>query len=176
MTSLAQAQLHLTRAAAEVAGDALGVLFYTDDIAYTEGLMLCPDFLREQLFPVIGQFVELGQRHGVPLVYHTDGRLYDVLDDLSRIGVRGIQPLEPKAMDPLEIRRRWPGRFCLMGNIDLDLIARGTVEQVAVHVRERLALLNTEGGYMPGISNTVPAYVNFDNYRCMIETVYACGN
>lgn len=174
MQSLAAAQLNATRAALDVAGDAAGVLMYSDDIAYTEGLMLRPEFFREFLFPTIGQFVGLGRDHGdLPLIYHTDGRLYDVLDDLARLEVRGIQPLEPKSMDPLEIQHRWPGRFCLLGNIDLDLMARGTPDAVEQHVRERITRLNVGGGYMPGVSNTVPDYVKFENYQRMIETVYS---
>ena len=49
-------------------------------------------------------------------------------------------------MDPLEIKRRWPGKFCLLGNIDLDLMCRGTGEQVERHVREKIERLNAGGG------------------------------
>ncbi|NQU12141.1 hypothetical protein HQ590_15200 [bacterium] len=173
MQSLAAAQLNATRAAAALVGDQLGAVFYSDDIAYTEGLMLGPNFYREFLFPTIAEFAQIGQARGAPLIYHTDGRLYDVFDDLARIGVRAIQPLEPKAMDPREIQRRWPGTFCLLGNIDLDLLARGTPDAVAAHVRDRVDTLNGHGGYMPGVSNTVPTYVRTANYLRMIQTVYS---
>ncbi len=78
-------------------------------------------------------------------------------------------------MDPLDIKARWPGKFCLIGNIDLDLMSRGTPQQVEAHVRDRIDTLNAGGGYMPGVSNTVPYYVNFENYVRMIQTVYSCG-
>jgi uroporphyrinogen decarboxylase len=173
MDSLAAAQLTATKAAIDVAGEAIGAIFYSDDIAYTEGLLLSPRFYGEFLFPTMRAFAQLGQRVGAPLIYHSDGRLYDVLDDLSATGVRGIQPLEPKSMDPLEIQRRWPGRFCLIGNIDLDLMSRGSEADVERHVRDRIDRLNTHGGYMPGVSNTVPYYVKFENYQRMIQTVYS---
>jgi uroporphyrinogen decarboxylase len=173
MDSLAAAMLNVARAGMERAGNKLGAVFYSDDIAYTEGLMLSPDFFAEFLFPHIEQYGKLGAARGVPLLYHSDGKLYDVFDHLARIGVRGIQPLEPKSMDPVEIKRRWPGKFCLCGNIDLDLLARGTLAQVEKHVRDKIDRLNVGGGYMPGVSNTVPYYVNFDNYKQMIETVYS---
>lgn len=173
MDSLGRAQLAVTRRAAEICGNKLGFIFYSDDIAYTEGLMLSPGFFREMLFPWIERFVALGREYGVPLVYHTDGRLYDVFDDFARIGVKGVQPLEPKSMDPLIIKERWPRKFCLMGNIDLDLMARGSADDVEKYVRDRIDKLNVGGGYMPGVSNTVPDYVNFDNYVRMIETVYS---
>lgn len=174
MQSLADAQLNAARAAAEIAGDRLGAIFYSDDIAYTEGLFLSPAFYREALFPVMRRFAEIGRSFGgAPMIYHSDGRLYDVLDDLHGVGVRGLQPLEPKSMDPLRIKRDWPGRFCLMGNVDLDLMSRGTEEEVEAQVRERIERLNEGGGYMVGVSNTVPQYVRFENYRRMLETVYS---
>jgi uroporphyrinogen decarboxylase len=73
-------------------------------------------------------------------------------------------------MEPLEIQKRWPGKFCLLGNIDLDLMSRGTPDQVEALVREKIETLGANGGYMPGISNTVPYYVNYNNYIRMIET------
>lgn len=173
MASLADAQINSMRAAIDAIGDNVGAIFYSDDIAYTEGLMMSPAFYEKELFPCIRRIADLGTKRNLPLIYHTDGKLYEVFDQLAAAGVRGIQPLEPKSMDPLEIKRRWPGKFCLMGNIDLDLLGRGEVAQVRAHVRDRVDKLNVGGGYMPGVSNTVPFYVKFENYKCMIETVYS---
>jgi hypothetical protein len=168
MDSIQSAQFNLMREALRIAGDHAGAVIYSDDIAYTEGLMLSPDFFRQALFPRIGKLVEMCGK--LPLIYHSDGRLYQVFDDLARLGVRAIQPLEPKSMEPLEIQKRWPGKFCLLGNIDLDLMSRGTPDQVEALVREKIETLGANGGYMPGISNTVPYYVNYNNYIRMIET------
>ncbi len=169
--SLAEAQYHAYQGAIDRIGDKIGTVFYSDDIAHGNGPFMSPDFYRQHLFPAMRRYAELAETIGAPFIYHSDGKLYPVLDDLIGLGVRGIQPLEPKAMDPMEIKRRWPGRLCLMGHIDLDLMARGTPEQVRAHVRETIDRLNIGGGYMPGVSNTVPHYVRLDNYLTMIETI-----
>ncbi|MCC6683221.1 MAG: hypothetical protein IT445_20180 [Phycisphaeraceae bacterium] len=172
MSSLAAASGHITAEALRRGGDRIGAVMYSDDIAYTEGLMFGPDFYRRYLFPHLKDLSDLAATLGAPFIYHSDGRLYDVFDDLSAAGVRAIQPLEPKSMDPLEIQRRWPGKFCLLGNIDLDLLSRGEPDAVEREVRDKIDRLNVRGGYMPGISNTVPYYVRYENYVRMIETVY----
>ncbi len=154
-------------------GDAVGAIFFSDDIAYTAGLMLGPDFFRQMLFPHIKTLADMGKAAGKPLIYHSDGKLYDVFDDLAQAGVRGIQPLEPKSMEPLEIQKRWPGKFCLMGNIDLDLLGRGTLDQAEAETRKKIEELGAQGGYMPGVSNTVPDYVKIENYARMIETIHS---
>ncbi len=176
MDSLGRVNINIVQATIERLGDAVGAVIYSDDIAYTEGLMLGPGFFRERLFPIIQRIGDLAATVDAPLIYHSDGRLYDVFNDLAACGVRAVQPLEPKSMDPLEIKHRWPGRFCLLGNIDLDLMARGTPDAVEAHVRSKIDRLNAGGGYMPGVSNTVPDYVNFDNYIRMIETVHSYPN
>jgi len=175
MGSLAQAAEKITQRAIEIAGDKIGVFLYSDDIAYTEGLMLSPEFFRRHLFPAMGKLTNMLAKIDAPTIYHSDGKLFQVFDDLAAMGVRGVQPLEPKSMDPLEIKRKWPGKFCLAGNIDLDLMCRGTPEQVEAHVREKIDRLNVGGGYMPGVSNTVPFYVSTENYMRMIETIYSYG-
>jgi uroporphyrinogen decarboxylase len=169
MDSLANAQINALSEAMHIGGDKIGVVLYSDDVAYTEGLMLAPSFFLEYLIPVLKRVAALGP----PLVYHSDGRLYDVFDDLAEVGVRGIQPLEAKSMDPLEVKGRWPGKFCLIGNIDLDLMCRGTTLDVVREVRMKIDRLNIGGGYMVGVSNTVPDYVSYENYIAMIETVYS---
>lgn len=176
MGDLGAAVERIIQTAVDRLGDAIGAVLYSDDIAYTEGLMLSPDFFAAHLFPWIERIVGVAATIDAPLIYHSDGKLYDVFDDLAAIGVRGIQPLEPKSMDPLEIKRRWPETFCLIGNIDLDLMARGEPEQVEQHVRDKIDRLNSEGRYIVGVSNTVPDYVKFENYQRMIETVRAYPN
>ena len=79
MDSLADAQINALAEAMRVGGDRIGIVLYSDDIAYTEGLMLAPSFFREYLLPVLKRVAALGP----PLVYHSDGRLYDVFDDLA---------------------------------------------------------------------------------------------
>jgi uroporphyrinogen decarboxylase len=173
MDSIGAAQLRALQGGIDLVGDSVGAILFSDDIAYSEGLMLQPKFFIDHLFPYIHQIARMGQKIDAPLIYHSDGRLYKVFDALHEAGVRGIQPLEPKSMDPLEIKRRWPGKFCLIGNIDLDLMARGSADEVEAYVRDKIDRLNVDGGYIVGVSNTVPDYVKTENYIRMIETVYS---
>ena len=38
---------------------------------------------------------------------------------------------------------------------------------------DHIAFFRAAGGYMPGVSNTVPDFVSLSNYVRMIETVYS---
>ncbi|MCC5876282.1 MAG: nucleoside 2-deoxyribosyltransferase [Candidatus Sumerlaeia bacterium] len=146
----------------------VGALWYSDDIAYTNGLMVSPEFLRSHFFPCLGRIGAIAARHGKPLLYHTDGVLHTVLEDIKGAGVNALHPIEPLAMDIVELKRQVGNDLCLCGNIDVDLLTRGTREQVRARVVERMEALHGGGGYCLGSSNSVPDYVRVENYLEMV--------
>jgi len=167
----------------EVARRCLGfprvsVLWFSDDLAYTEGFMVNPSIYRAHLFPWIERLGDLCRRRmpPVPLVFHSDGKLWDVLGDLMACGVNGLHPIEPKAMDIVEVKRRVQGRMCVIGNIDLGYtLTRGTPAEVEAEVRERIRTVGPGGGYCLGSSNSVTDYVPVANFAAMARSCLRYG-
>ncbi|GAB4322298.1 MAG: hypothetical protein Kow0059_17310 [Candidatus Sumerlaeia bacterium] len=155
--------------------DWVGALWYSDDIAYTGGLMVSPDFLRERFFPLLAHIGALARRRKIPFIYHTDGVLWEVFDDIVAAGVTAIHPIEPKSMNIVEVKDRYGDRLCVCGNIDVDLLARGTPDDVRALVIERLETLAPRGGYCLGSSNSVPDYCRLENYLAMVQAVHDSG-
>lgn len=153
----------------------IGALLYSDDLAYTEGLMVSADVYRQYLWPYLKQVFDHARRLNIPVIYHTDGRLWEVFDDFIDLGVNAIQPLEPKSMDLSELKRKRGHQFCLIGSIDIDTLSRGNPKDIDDMVRDRIRMLGYNGGYVVGTSNTVPDYVNVENYKTMIEAAYKYG-
>ncbi len=153
-------------------------VWFCDDLAYTEGFIVNPGIYREHLFPWIARLAELCRRHDppLPLIYHSDGKLWDVLDDLIACGANALHPIEPKAMDIAEVKRRVAGNLCLIGNIDLGYtLTRGVFWEVEEEVRTRIETLAPGGGYCVGSSNTVTEYVPVRNFRAMVEAARRYG-
>ncbi len=147
----------------------LGACFMSDDLAYTEGLIVSPKAYRKYVFPWYKQIGEILDSAGIPFIFHSDGNIVDVLDDLADCGIKGIHPIEPQAMDIVEIKRNYGARFCIFGNIDLDYtLTRGTIEEVEALVKKRIKELAPGGGYGLAASNSIPDYVKPENYRAMI--------
>jgi uroporphyrinogen decarboxylase len=160
-----------------VAGSpAIGAIWITDDIAYTEGLMVAPSILRRCLFPWFEMIGRVAEDAGLPLIYHSDGRLYPVLDDLIACGINAIHPIEPKGMDIEYLKHTVGDRLCLIGNIDLSYtLTRGTPQEVEGEVRLRLRTIAPGGGYCLGSSNSITDYVLLENFNAMRETVFKHG-
>ena len=43
-------------------------------------------------------------------------------------GANAVHPIEPKAMDINEVKKRYGDKLAIMGNIDVDKLTRGTKE------------------------------------------------
>ena len=156
--------------------DVVKVLWYSDDIAYASGLMLSPPLLRKYFFPWLKRIGELARKHGKPFMYHSDGVLWPVFDDIIASGVDAIHPIEPKAMDIVEVKKRYGHALCVIGNIDLSYtLTRGTVEEVEAEVKEKLRTVAPGGGYCLGSSNSVPEYVRTENFVAMVTSCKKYG-
>jgi uroporphyrinogen decarboxylase len=73
-------------------------------------------------------------------------------------------------MDIAEVKRRVGDRLCLMGHVDVDLLSRGSVDEVRAQVRHNIEVAGYNGGYCVGSGNSIPEYVTFENYMAMIDT------
>lgn len=154
----------------------LGAVWFADDLSSTDTYFVNPDWYRRHLFPWIRRYGEAAAARGLPLIYHCDGTMWDVLPDIIECGVSAIQPVEPKAMDIVEVKRRYGKHLCLIGNIDLGgALVRGTPAEVEAQVRARLREVAPGGGYMVGSSNSVTSYVPLENFRAMVEATFRWG-
>ncbi len=155
----------------EVAG-----VWWPDDIAYSEGLMIAPEHFRRYLFPWLRRMGEACASRGIPWIFHSDGDVSEVIEDLIDCGFNALHPIEAKAMDIVALKRRYGGRLALMGNLDLAYpLALGTPEEVAAEVKRLLREVAPGGGYCLGSGNSVPEYVPVANYQAMRETALKYG-
>ena len=156
--------------------DHVKAIWYSDDIAYTNGLMVSKDVLDQFFFPWLKKIGALAKEYNKPLIYHSDGILYDVFDKIIDCGVSAIHPIEPKAMQIEEVHNRYKDNLCLIGNIDVDLLSRGESDEIRKNVLENIEKVGQNGGYCVGSGNSIPEYVQLENYLTLIQTVREYNN
>lgn len=149
----------------------VGAVLHADDIAYFTGPMINPDVLRRYVFPSYKQMGNFCRKRGVIYLYHSDGQMKDLIGDIVECGFVGLHPIEPKPMDGVKVKEQWGKKICLLGHIDVDLLARGTPQQVREQTKRNLDLLARDGGYCPGSGNSVPDYVPLENFIAMLEGI-----
>lgn len=149
---------------------AVGSIWLSSDIAFRSSVLVSPNMLRQYVFPWIAKVARLVHEMDMPLVYHSDGNLTDVIPDLVRAGVDALHPIEPLAMDIGAVRRRYGPRLCLIGNVDVDLLIRGTPDDVRREAARLITLFDRQGGFVLGSGNSIPAAVPLENYKALLAT------
>ncbi len=155
---------------------AVGLSFHADDLSGNNGPLVDPNHFRKYAFPCYRQMCDMAKAAGKPFIFHSDGDLTMVLDDLIDLGITGWHPIEKTAHDINEVKAKYGHRIALLGNIDLQYtLTRGTPEEVEEEVNTRIRDLAPGGGYCVSSGNSIPDYVPIDNYAAMLEATFKHG-
>jgi uroporphyrinogen decarboxylase len=144
-----------------------------DDVADTKSTWVDPAMYEEFLKPYQQIVVSAMQR---PWVYHSDGNLGPLLDNIVALGMSALHPVQPSAMDILHLKKNYGARVCIVGNIDLDYtLTRGTPAEVDAEVRDRIERIGRGGGYIVSSANSLTDYVKPENVLAMAKAIDAYG-
>jgi len=145
-----------------------------DDLASTDGLMFSPEVIRELFLP---RMRKVANNIKLPWIYHSDGNIMPILDNLLTLRMNGIANIEPSAMNIVQLRKDYGDKICLVGNIDLGYtLTRGTVEETEKEVRERIEQIGLGGGYILASANSLTRYCKPENVLAMNRTLLKYGN
>ena len=150
-----------------------------DDMAHKTAPFFSPEWFHDKVVPIIRQVTGAIE---CPWILHCDGNVQPLMEDLLALGIFGLHPIEPEAMDIFELKRRYGKRLTLIGNIDINTLSLGAPSQVRREVEEKMRRLAPGGRYVVASSTSIPEYVRPENYRVMLEAIqdhadtalYAC--
>ncbi len=138
------------------------------DIACKDRLLHSPAWLRREFFPRLRRLNDAWHEHGFQCLFHSDGYLMPVMDDLVAAGIDGLNPIETVAgMDLREVRTEYPHLF-LAGGIDMSqLLSNGTPEEVREVCRQ--AIRDGCPGYLMGSTTEADNSCRAENLVAMYE-------
>jgi hypothetical protein len=138
------------------------------DIACKNKLLHSPAWLRREFFPRLKRINDAWHEHGFKCLFHSDGYLMEVMDDLVETGIDGLNPIETVAgMDLKEVRQKYPQLF-LAGGIDMSqLLSNGTPDQVREVCRQ--AIRDAYPGLLMGSTTEADNSCKAENLVAMYE-------
>lgn len=163
-----QAELRRVHAIADP--ELMPIVLTHDDMASKNGTIFNPDWIRQYEIPRLKALVSAWHAHDTLCLFHSDGNLMPVLDDLVGAGIDGLNPLETNAgMSITEVRKRYGKKLFLTGGIDVSqLLSNGTPEQVRARCIE--AIKEADGrGYFLGSTTEILPSVPTENVVTMLE-------
>ena len=116
---------------------------------------------------------DLADHTDARVILHSDGAIYDLIPDLIDAGVQVLNPIQTNAvgMDPERLKSEFGNDLRFWGGIDTQrVLPRGTPDEVAAEVRNRVADLGRGGGYVLASVHNIQAEVPSENIIAMFET------
>lgn len=160
----------------EIINRGVDVVAVGDDIADMHGPFFSPRIFKEFFYPHIEKVAQMAHQKNVYLMKHSDGNLNPVLDDLISLGIDGLDPIEPGAMDLVDVKKRYGDRIFLRGNVNcMHVLPFGSEEDVRRDVRRCIDAAAKGGGYVLAESNSMHANVKPENILTMIDEARKYG-
>jgi hypothetical protein len=146
------------------------------DLAYKNGLMFSPEFLKKELIPRAKKLIDTWHKYNIKCIFHSDGDYRSIIDDLIFAGYDGIHSMEPLAgWQMREIKEKYPN-LVLVGNIDISqLLPNGTKEEVIYTTKKAIDDAAKGGGYILATCSEIHNGCKLENVIAMIETAWKYG-
>ena len=148
------------------------VVLIAEDFATKQGPIFSVEFLNRYHFPYVKRIAKTLHDNGVYVIYHSDGNYKKSIPNLIECGVDGFYCLEPNCgMDIVELKNTYPGMVWAGGVDGVDLLERGTPEQIYTEVSRHIAETDAlrTGGMMIASSSEINPPVKPENFRAMIQ-------
>jgi len=151
-----------------------------DDLGTEQSLLMSPAMYRRILKPIHADYIAfIKARTKAKVFFHTDGDVFDLLDDLVEIGVDILNPVQSgsgKLGNLAEVKRRYGSRLAFCGAIDTQhVLPNGTPAEVRAEVRRAIATLGPGGGYLLSAVHTVMNEVPAENLLAMVDAALEFG-
>ena len=155
------------------------ILRLGDDVGSQRGMLISPELWRTFLKPRLASVITAAReiRPDIPVFYHSDGDIREIIDELIEIGVTILNPVQPECMDPVEIKQRYGDRLTLWGTLGTQTtLPFGTPDEIRAVVEEYIRQLAPGGGYVIGPTHTVNRDVPWENVVAFYEAVQEYGH
>jgi len=162
-------------------GENVDIIKIGDDLGTQESLLMSPAMYRKILRPVHADYIRFIKQHtDAKVMFHTDGDVFPLIDDLIAMGVDILNPIQTSAgkMANLEeLKQRYGNGLVFCGGIDTSrVLPEGSPEDVRQEVRRIISLLGPGGGLMIGAVHTIMDDVPAENILAMVDAVEEFGH
>ena len=106
------------------------------------------------------------------IFYHSCGYIEPIIPDLIDLGVDVLNPIQPEAMDPIQIKRKYGADIALWGGIGMQHIMLDPYPEVVRREAQRLTIEWAKGGgAIVTVAQTILPDVPWQNVVTLLDTV-----
>jgi len=167
--------LYAARRMAELGVD---LIWTGDDIGSQTSMIMSPGLWRKYFKPRMARlYSELKRiKSDLKIAYHSDGYIIPIIDDLVEIGLDILNPIQPKCMNPYNLKKRYGKNLSLWGTIDIqETLPFGTKEQVIAETKERISILGPGGGFIISPTHHIQNDTSIENFFAFWDSAEKFG-
>jgi uroporphyrinogen decarboxylase len=140
------------------------------DSGFNAGPFLSPAQFKEFVVPYGKEIIDYFKSHGIKVIFHSDGYLMPILNDIMEMGPHILQSIDPMAgMDIAEVKKLTYGKLVLMGNVQCSLLQDGPDDEIIKSAKYCLDYGPKGGGFIYSSSNTIFDGLPLKNYELMLN-------
>ncbi len=169
MDKVMQFPLQATKKYIELGAD---MVWFGDDVSMQTGMMMSLDmwrtYFKERYATLFAECKKVNP--DIKIVYHSCGNCRQILDDMIEIGLDVLNPLQPMAIDPFEIKKRYGKKLSLFGGVCVQqLMPYGSAQEIQSTVRRLVTECGRGGGYIVAPAHHIQADTSLENIRTFYE-------
>jgi uroporphyrinogen decarboxylase len=166
-----EVKMGYARSILEIAGAEVDIVMTADDMGTQKALQFSPVTYRKYFKPRNARYIDMIRGYtDAPILLHTCGSVYEIIDDLIEIGVGILNPVQTRAanMDPRLLKERFGTRIAFWGAVDIQqVLPFGSEGEVEAEVRSLFETLGDGGGWVLGPSHNIQPEVPPENIIAM---------
>ena len=173
---LEESTVHFIKITQTLVDGGADFIWPADDVAFKTGLFIPPKLMKEMWVPRMARIMEPAVNAGVPVMFHSDGKIDDIVEDLIEMGLDCLNPMDPYGVDYADYKKRYGDRLCLSGNVDIEFpLSKGTPEDVDADVKKHMDVLKPGYGYVATVSHSVVNYIPHENVIAYLNAIHKYG-
>jgi uroporphyrinogen-III decarboxylase len=137
------------------------VIMIHDDLCWTSGPVMAPEWYREYVFPILKKETMLLKDCNKKVLFTSDGNYTEFVDDIAKCGVDGFV-LEPTT-DLGYIAQKYGKTHVIVGNADTRILLSGTKEDIEAEVKRCMDIGKHCPGFFMAVGNHIPSNTPVEN-------------
>ena len=168
--------VHFSKLTKELVETGIDAIAIGDDVAFKTGLFIPPKIMKDIWVPRLARVIEPAVSKGIPVLFHSDGKVDDIVEDLINIGVNTLHPLDPYGINYSDYKKRYGSRISFAGNVDIEFpLSKGTPEDIEADVKKHMEILKPGYGYIAACSHSIVNYIPHENFIAYINAIHKYG-